>query len=97
MPTHTIGLAVKEIVQTQTAKGKPGEEAKLLKIMPACGLMVLQGAVFFALLVCLDRRHTTSYKGKDRKRNVVERLQLEEKEDVIRHRLMSNDIWDQAN
>lgn len=79
MPINQIGIAIRKIVED----GENPDDAKIIQILPSCLTMLCQGIVYALLLTYIDRRHSTSYKGTDKKQASVDRLQLEEKEDVI--------------
>jgi len=59
--------------------------------------MICQVPVFIIIAVYIDDRMTNSFKGTDASQvTVVNRLQLDEREDVIRHREFSHGIWDSS-
>lgn len=50
------------------------------------------------LAIFIDHKVTNSFKGTDSSHvGAVDRLQLDEREDVVRHREFSKDIWDTSH
>ena len=47
--------------------------------------------------ILIDKRRCNNYRGMDGQQQTVERMQLEEKQDVIDHREFANSVWEQGH
>lgn len=57
-------------------------------------VMFIQGVVFIILLIGVDYWRTVYYKGSDgNERKMVDRLQLDEKADVVEHKRFADSVW----
>lgn len=70
---------------------------KFTEIFPFLLALVLQGIVFLAINIGIDYWRTVYYKGIDGNENrMIERLQLDEKEDVLEHQTFTTNVWNNS-
>lgn len=86
------------LVSKITKYGVQNYHEDLLKFMaPYLAALLVQALVFFALIVYLDYRRNTEYRGADGNSEYNERLQLEEGADVLAFKQMSTQIWNNGS
>lgn len=57
-------------------------------------IMFVQAVIFLILLIGVDYWRTVYYKGRDgNEHKMVDRLQLDEKPDVVEHKRFADSVW----